>query len=279
MKIAYQTNQWGAVVGHPAGVTSIKDAFYLSTGDTLTAVQTISAEGFNAIEMFDGNAIQEMEGQEGKFVELLESLSLELVGLYSGANFIYKETLEDELSKITKSVDVAQALGCRELVVGGGAIRAGGIHEQDFLRMADALDRVLEIANQRGLSASFHPHLGTMVQSPDQLYQLMEKTSMDLCPDLAHIQAGGGDILEIVSTYQSRIHYVHLKDYLNGQFVPLGTGTVPVRAVIDFLLDSGFDGTMVVELDGYSGDFKTSVRANKEFLDHTFKNKRTRGNL
>jgi inosose dehydratase len=34
MKVGYMTNAWGSVVGYPAGVTSVKDAFYLSTGDT-----------------------------------------------------------------------------------------------------------------------------------------------------------------------------------------------------------------------------------------------------
>ncbi|WP_256200939.1 hypothetical protein [Thermoanaerobacter thermocopriae] len=27
MKIGYMTNAWGSVVGHPAGVTSVKDLF------------------------------------------------------------------------------------------------------------------------------------------------------------------------------------------------------------------------------------------------------------
>ena len=31
MKLAYQTNTWGGVVGHPAGVTSVKDLYYLDT--------------------------------------------------------------------------------------------------------------------------------------------------------------------------------------------------------------------------------------------------------
>jgi inosose dehydratase len=34
MKLAYQTNTWGGVVGHPVGVTSIKDLFYLANGST-----------------------------------------------------------------------------------------------------------------------------------------------------------------------------------------------------------------------------------------------------
>jgi inosose dehydratase len=32
MKLGYHTNTWGGVVGHPAGVTSIKALFYLTNG-------------------------------------------------------------------------------------------------------------------------------------------------------------------------------------------------------------------------------------------------------
>ena len=44
MKFAYHTNTWGGVWGHPAGVTSIKDLFYLSNGSTDEAAADIAAE-------------------------------------------------------------------------------------------------------------------------------------------------------------------------------------------------------------------------------------------
>lgn len=48
----------GSVVGHPAGVTSVKDLFYLSTGPTEEAVKSISKVGYEMIEIFDGNLAQ-----------------------------------------------------------------------------------------------------------------------------------------------------------------------------------------------------------------------------
>ena len=38
MKLAYHTITWGGVVGHPAGVTSVKDLYYLANGSTEKAL-------------------------------------------------------------------------------------------------------------------------------------------------------------------------------------------------------------------------------------------------
>ena len=43
MKLAYQTNTWGGVFGHPAGVTSVKDLLYLANGSTEEAMRDIAA--------------------------------------------------------------------------------------------------------------------------------------------------------------------------------------------------------------------------------------------
>jgi hypothetical protein len=39
VKFGYSTITWGGVVGHPGGVTSIKDLFYMTHGDTKAAIR------------------------------------------------------------------------------------------------------------------------------------------------------------------------------------------------------------------------------------------------
>src|SRR3712207_538641 len=64
MRLAYQTNTWGGVVGHPAGVTSIKDLFYLTNGSTEEAIGDIAAAGYSGVEIFDGNLMQYAERED-----------------------------------------------------------------------------------------------------------------------------------------------------------------------------------------------------------------------
>src|ERR671932_1222619 len=99
MKLAYQTNTWGGVVGHPAGVTSVKDLYYLTPGSTEEALWDISAAGYVGFELFDGN-LMPYQGRPEEFRALVERTHLRFVGVYSGANFIFDDILEDELSKI-----------------------------------------------------------------------------------------------------------------------------------------------------------------------------------
>ncbi len=48
MKLAYHTITWGGVVGHPAGVTSVKDLYYLANGSTEEALRDISGQATRA---------------------------------------------------------------------------------------------------------------------------------------------------------------------------------------------------------------------------------------
>ena len=90
MKLAYQTNTWGGVFGHPAGVTSVKDLLYLANGSTEEAMRDIAAAGYSGFELFEGNLVQYAD-REDELRGLMEELRLELVGVYSGANFIFPE--------------------------------------------------------------------------------------------------------------------------------------------------------------------------------------------
>lgn len=250
MKLGYQTNTWGGVVGHPAGVTSVKDLYYLTNGATETAIADISVAGYRGIELFDGNLIA-YEGNEEQFTRLLKANSLELIGVYSGGNFIYNDILKEELYKIEKVAKIASKLEAQHLVVGGGGIRSGGTLLKDYKLLGEALNKVVEIGKKYNLIPSFHPHLGTIAQSPEQLDQIMSYTTINLCPDTAHIEAGGGDPAVIIKKYANRIKYVHLKDYDSGEFLPLGNGKQNLKEIIAALQSIQYDGWLTIELDSY----------------------------
>jgi inosose dehydratase len=265
MKLAYHTNTWGGVVGHPAGVTSVKDLYYLANGSTEEAMRDISAAGYDGFELFDGNLMQ-YEGREDELRRLMEELNLELVGVYSGANFIFPEILDEEFHRIETAARLASSFDVEHLVVGGGAVRASGIREEDYRLLGEGLERVITLAERHGLRASFHPHLGTCVESPEQIAKTFEYTGIDFCPDTAHLEAGGGDSAELIRTYPNRVKYVHLKDLGGGDFLPLGHGDMDLGRILGSLEEIGFDGWIGVELDAYDDPAK-GARISKKFLD------------
>ncbi|RFU60239.1 sugar phosphate isomerase/epimerase [Bacillus sp. V59.32b] len=264
MKLGYQTNTWGGVVGHPGGVTSVKDSYYLANGSTEEALKDISAAGYKGFELFDGNLMQYKDKKE-EFKALLKETSLDFIGVYTGGNFIFPDILEEELIKIESVASLASELEAKHLVIGGGAIRANGILESDYNEMGNALNQIVEIAEKYNLIASYHPHMGTNVQAPDQLDKLMPLTRINLVPDTAHIEAGGGDPVEVIRKYVDRIKYVHLKDYQNGEFLPLGEGHQKFDEMIQILNEANYDGWITVELDSYA-DPKKGAEISRKYL-------------
>lgn len=251
MKYGYQTNTWGGVVGHPAGVTSIKDLFYLTPGSDEQALREIAGAGYTGVELFDGNLIA-YKGCEDDFKGYLKAGNLSLIAIYSGANFIYGDVLADELWRIEQAAKIGQALGAEFLVLGGGAVRSGGTREEDFTALARGLDSAADIAERHGLTALYHPHLGTMVEGPEALAKVMALTRVGLCPDTAHLAAGGNDLPELIRTYAARIPYIHLKGLSREPFgfVPLDEDP-EIGATVQALKDIRYDGWITVELDSH----------------------------
>jgi inosose dehydratase len=268
MRIGCHTITWGGVVGDPVGVTSVKDLFYRANGDMARALEDIGSLGYEGVEMFDGNLADYADRPE-ELRHLLADHGLALVSVYTGANFVYDEILDDELHRVGRAAELAAAFGAQHLVVGGGARRARGTTDHDYERLAAALDRVCDLAEAHGLGACYHPHLTTIVESPDELDRLMSRTRIDFCPDTAHLVAGGGDPVALIRRYRDRLRHVHLKDVRRDTltFLPLGEGDVDLPGVIGALREAHYDGWLIVELDSYDGDPREAAQRSKARLD------------
>jgi inosose dehydratase len=267
MRLAYQTNTWGGVVGHPVGVTSIKDLYYLAHGSTADALRDIAHAGYDGVELFDGNVAEYAESAD-ELERLLDEHGLVLVAVYSGANFIFTDILDQELWRIDRAAWLGARSGARHLVVGGGAQTLQPPGAPEYERLAAALDRVVDIAERHGLTACFHPHLTTIVETAEQLDRLLPHTSISLCPDTGHVLLAGDDPATLIRAHGDRIPYVHLKDadLQTGTFVPLGTGALDLPGVMQALGDIGYDGWITVELDAWA-DPAEGARINRHALE------------
>jgi len=272
MKLGYQINTWTGVLADAFGVGSVKDAFY---GNVIMpfpvekmeeAFDDIATAGFQGVELFDGQIMPFAENPN-QLVDMLKKKNLELAGVYSGANFIFKEVLPEELFKIGKVVKVAKSLGAGFIVLGGGALRHDGVREEDYKAAAYGLDETAKVIKDAGLKSCYHPHFGTIGFEWNQLERVMKFSSVNLCPDTAHIALGGSDNLKVVNTFGDRINYIHLKDLADGNFVELGEGKLPIADIVAALKKKGYDGWLTVELDATKRTPLESARINKKYLD------------
>jgi inosose dehydratase len=138
----------------------------------------------------------------------------------------------------------------------------------DWRRLLAALREAAEVAAGSGLRAVLHPHVGTVVERPDEIDRVLAGTGMPLCLDTGHIMAGGGDPAELARRHPYRIGHVHLKDVRaaaasqvaagltrygeavrDGLYCPLGDGDVDVRGITGALQAAGYGGWYVLEQD------------------------------
>lgn len=145
------------------------------------------------------------------------------------------------------------------------------MNDEEWDRVCTGLNKLGKIAKEYGITLTFHHHMGTVIQDPDEVERLMAGTDpeyVNLLFDSGHFTYCGADPLEMVRKYCSRIKHVHLKDvrpdvvekvkaeklsFLAG--VRMGAFTVPGDGCIDFdpifkvLEESGYEGYMVVEAE------------------------------
>jgi inosose dehydratase len=268
MRLGYHSITWGGVTGDATGVTSVKDLVYRVPGDMHRSLRDIAAAGYAGVEMFDGN-VSDFADRPDELRGLLAETGLALVSVYTGANFIYQEILPDELHRVRRAAELAALFGAEQLVVGGGARRAAGTEDSDYDRLAEALDSVSDIAEEHGLSACYHPHLTTIVESPDEVETIMSRSRIGFCPDTAHLAAGGGDPAALIRRYPDRVRHVHLKDLraATTTFLPLGHGDIDFTDVLDAIHEIGYDSWLIVELDSYDGDPAEAARISWSFLE------------
>ena len=89
------------------------------------------------------------------------------------------------------------------------------LSDQQFEQMAQLLERIARLWKEYGIILCFHPHVGTYVEAPHEIEKLMDMTDPELVcfgPDTGHILFGGGDPVELIERYTSRVGALHVKD-------------------------------------------------------------------
>lgn len=179
----------------------------------------------------------------------------------------------DPVPDVLRELDSFRAAGGDVLVIAADS----GLHGYDsrpsldpsgWERLADNLDRVTRAVTDRGIRAALHPHVGTMIESSDEVAWVMEHSATPLCLDTGHLLIGGTDPSDLTTRYSSRIEHVHAKDVRidlarrvqagsltyteavrQGMYVPLGEGDVDFPSILTSLDAAGYSGWYVIEQD------------------------------
>ena len=168
------------------------------------------------------------------------------------------------------------------------------MNDEEWKRFLDGLNRLGRTAKDRGIKLTFHHHMGTVVQTAEEVDRMMEGTDPELFSllfDSGHLFYCGEDPVAVLKKYIDRTAHIHLKDvrkavvdqvkaenksFLDG--VRAGTFTVPGDGDINFdpifeIVDkAGYEGYMVVEAEqdpAKANPFEYAVKARKFIAEKT----------
>ena len=145
------------------------------------------------------------------------------------SSFILTRSMEEEEKDFIANLDFLEAVGANHINVSEQSysiqgkvdvpILTGGhkhvMNDAEWDRFCKGLNRLGQIASERGFKLCFHHHMGTVVQTSEETDRMMSNTDpryVFLCYDTGHFTFAGEDPLAMLKKYVDRVGHVHLKD-------------------------------------------------------------------
>lgn len=208
---------------------------------------------------------------------------------YLGTAFWEQGRRAEILERVRRHAAFLREVGCTELYVAPGGFdyvtrsgrtrrqTAGHVQPEDSLTddefqiFGETLNRAGELTLAEGVRSCFHNHVGTVVETREEVERLLAHADPDLVflgPDTGHLAWAGADPVAFCRDYAPRIKTLHLKDIdadvrdrgraagwdygtfeQHGVFAELGEGCVDFPAILAILRDAGFSGWIIAETD------------------------------
>jgi len=242
---------------------------------------------------YQGTPVYPGLGPPEKVKETLERFGLKPAPGYQDGRIWLPQERSSFLETARKNAQFERAMGLTEIFIataGWGnytgrrglnrAQVAGWVSPEDSLTAeewqvaATTLAEACRIYQEEGVSPCFHSHVGSVVETLDEIERLLTEMPPDLLylgPDTGHLAFAGIDPVEFFRKYASLIRAVHLKDVLEAVrtrgaaehwdydtfirqeiYTELGRGNVNFERIFDILKQVGYSGALVVETDAPS---------------------------
>jgi inosose dehydratase len=222
-------------------------------------------------------------------IELYAKYGLKPAPAYLGADFWKADQRGNILERAKRLASFMRQVGCIELYVAAGGFdyknasgqtrsqlaghvgHTDGLSDAEYKQFAKVLNEVGKITLDEGVKSCFHNHVGSVIETReeiDQLFSLVDRNLVFQGPDIGHLAWGGIDVVQFCRDYAESIKTIHLKDINpkvlkegreqgwdygtfsgKGIFAELGEGFVDFPTIFDIIKNAGFQGWIIVETD------------------------------
>jgi sugar phosphate isomerase/epimerase len=271
-------------------------------GDLKSAdVALVSELGFPGIEPYRG-WLMEYVNRPRELKALLDAHGVTLCTCSNGGpgqatEFIdpagRQRTIDDH---VAFARDFLGVFGCAHFKINMGARPVGGTSEDDLQALAVTLNALgRRTQEELGIRLAPHPHIWGPIERPHEIARILELTDpayVGWIPDVAHLNLGGGDPLQLMTDHFDRIVAVHWKDTAASYrgytgptptreqhaeailYKDLGTGGVDLPATWQLLQARDFRGWLTLDLDPPranegEGTIEEKLRINHRYVTET----------
>ncbi len=244
-----------------------------------TPLETCLTEGRQAgFEGFElGNKFPRTPAELGP---ILEGHDLKLVSGWYSCELLTR-SVEEEIEAVQGHLTLLRDLGATEMVV---CEVTGCIHgnqdkpvhlrplfpAQRWEEYGKKLTEFGRYTQSQGVQLAYHHHMGTVVQTAEDIAHLMENTGPEvgLLLDTGHLTYAGADPVKVADRWAERINHVHCKDVrkgvladvknrktsfldavLAGVYTVPGDGCVDYPSIFSILKERDYSGWLVVEAE------------------------------
>lgn len=192
-------------------------------------------------------------------------------------------SVEDEIANCQHHLAKLKANDCKVMIVceTSNAIHGDAekpVNERPTLSDAELKDFCAKIEAfaaylaGEGMTLVYHHHMGTIIESPEEIDALMENTGphLHLLFDAGHCAFGGGDPVKVLTKHVGRVRHFHAKNIrpaitakvrseglsflqgvVGGAFTVPGDqeGGVDFQPLLQILADHSYDGWIVIEAE------------------------------
>lgn len=271
-------NGWNVRVGANPIIWSNDD--FLDLGEDISLERCLS-------EMHDaGYAGSELGHKfprtQESLAPLLQRFDLQLVSGWHSM-YLLERTFQEEERRIVAHLDFLANMGCQVAIVAECSRRIYPdpqqalvfegretfLSDREWIRLANGLDEMAQMAAHRGLSLVYHHHMGTVIQDRREIDRLMGLTQhVQLLLDTGHLLFADVDPLGVLEHHAGRIGHVHLKNIRPdivlaarserqsfatavraGAFTVPGDGGFDFAVFLESLRHHGYEGWLVIEAE------------------------------
>jgi inosose dehydratase len=244
-----------------------------------TALDTILSDardiGFEGIEL--GNKFPR---EPSALKSVLERYSLALVGGWYSSSLL-RLSAEEEIKAMQPHLSLLNALGSSVFIIAETSNAVHGnrssrldqhplLQSADWVRFGERMSRIATHVASHGMRLAYHHHLGTVVETSEELERFFEVTadSVGIVLDTGHASYGRIDPVAVISRHPQRIAHVHCKDVrtsrhrrllkdgasfldgvIDGMFTVPGDGDLDYKPLLQALAQIGYSGWIVVEAE------------------------------